>query len=85
MWHFEAGSDMFWERACKGICYVRIVIYEIERFPIRFLMIDRKINSEMTDNRHSLYLVCSLRSYKLHHTSIDFGCLYCVILSRYEK
>lgn len=43
MWHFEAGSDKFWERACKGICYVGIVIYEVERFPIRFSMIGRKI------------------------------------------
>jgi len=45
MWHFEAGSDKFWERAYKGMCYVRIVMYEIEGFPIRFSMIDRKINS----------------------------------------
>jgi len=39
----------------------------------------------VTDNKHSLNLVCSLLSYKLHHTLIDFGCLYCVILSEYEK
>jgi len=39
----------------------------------------------VTDNKPSLNLVCSLHSYKLHHTFIHFGCLYCVILSRYEK
>jgi len=45
MWHFEAGSDKFWEIAFKGICYVWNVIHEIEGFPIRFSVIDRKINS----------------------------------------
>jgi hypothetical protein len=39
------GVTSFVERAYKGICYVRIVMYEIEGFPIIFLMIDRKINS----------------------------------------
>jgi hypothetical protein len=41
----EAGSDKFWEMACKGICYMWNVIYEIEGFPFRFSLIDRKKNS----------------------------------------